>query len=293
MFLVLVLVVGSVGMTIASCSPPPNAPAPGTNQPPTSPVPNQTPIPTGPGTSSSGTAGTATPPITLTLPECPTPVWTPMSTLPPTSTPTPNGPTKLDEKVLSAFGRGITGINGLDFYKWYKETLYPQTSEWWWARFGYDGDGFTITDAFAVVYVFETQNNWSNQYIPEASVRAANEWCKDPRSYGRSCGTKEEYVNWFAAYYQSAGNYVAHPEALTSAYNNYKDAMSEADFKAVIDNGASLFSHPNSWDSGCNAAQERPCGWANPSTYSSQGRNDLARKMPSVSIIVRQLLPII
>lgn len=76
-------------MTIASCSPPPNAPAPGTNQPPASPVPTQTPIPTGPTTSSSGAAGTATPPIILTLPDCPTPIWAPTPTQTGTSTPTP------------------------------------------------------------------------------------------------------------------------------------------------------------------------------------------------------------
>lgn len=282
-FLVLLLVMITVGMTIAGCG--------GQQQTPT---PNVVAVPLGTDNYvivSDGTViGTATAQVTPGAPNITvtaTVVGTSCATVPPTptpsptSTPTPSGPTKLDEKMLSAFGRGITTINGLDFYNWYREKLYPQTSEWWWARFGYDGDGFTITDAFAVVYVFETQNNWSNQYIPEASVRAANEWCKDSRIYDRPCGSKEEYVNWFAAYYESAGNYVAHPEMLTSAYKNYKDAMGAADFKAVIDNGASLFSHPNSWNSGCNAAQDKPCGWANPSTYSSQGRGDLALKMLS------------
>jgi RHS repeat-associated protein len=73
-FIVLLVVVGSVGMTIASCSPPPNAPAPSTNQPPASPAPPQTPIPTGPGTVPSGipAASTPAPVVTPTLPECPT-----------------------------------------------------------------------------------------------------------------------------------------------------------------------------------------------------------------------------
>jgi hypothetical protein len=65
-------------MTIASCSPPPNAPAPGTNQPPASPAPTQTPIPTGPGTIPSDIpASTPSPVITPTATPCATPTQSP------------------------------------------------------------------------------------------------------------------------------------------------------------------------------------------------------------------------
>ena len=77
-FLVLLLVMMTVGMTLSACG---GGGGNGESAPsyPTSSS-NQPPVDTGPGTSSSSTTGTATPPITLTLPDCPTPIWTPTPT---------------------------------------------------------------------------------------------------------------------------------------------------------------------------------------------------------------------
>jgi hypothetical protein len=178
----------------------------------------------------------------------------------------------LDISKLSTF-RGKTGISGLDFYYWYL-TLLSNQDGWWWQLFGQDGE-FSIGDAFAVIYVFETQNNWSDPNISEAAIRKANEWCKDPRIYGNPCSSTEEYVNWFAAEYESAGNYVTNPSALHTEYQNY--TLSADDVIALQNNGASFANHPAAWNEGCKPMS--PCGWANPSTYASQGNVDLANKL--------------
>ena len=113
-FLVLLLVLGSVGMTIASCSPPPNAPAPGTNQPPPSPAPTQTPVPTGPVTYPTDTPTTTpSPVVTPTLTPCATPNYPQ-----PGTTPVPNSP--------GFYSYGI----GSRFYQ-----IFAQTPGGWWDKF--------------------------------------------------------------------------------------------------------------------------------------------------------------
>jgi hypothetical protein len=81
--LIIIVLLGiNAGVSIAACTPAPNAPAPGTNQPPASPAPTQTPVPTGPVTIPSviPAASTPSPVVTPTLPECPPPSWTPTPT---------------------------------------------------------------------------------------------------------------------------------------------------------------------------------------------------------------------
>ncbi len=78
MFLVLLVVLGSVGMTLAACGPAPT-PSPGSNNTaPAFPVQTQTPVPTNPGTVPSIPTGTLPAPIeTPTAIPCPTPTLVP------------------------------------------------------------------------------------------------------------------------------------------------------------------------------------------------------------------------
>jgi RHS repeat-associated protein len=91
---------------------------------------------------------------------------------------------------------GITKISGEDLYNYYLFLYNSPRDSWWWVMFG--GDGFTIWDAFAVLFIVEAQLNWSDPNLPQAAVRAATQYC------GGAC-TTGEYINWFAHYSQSAG----------------------------------------------------------------------------------------
>ena len=77
-FLVLLIVLGGVGMTLAACAPAPTPPSGSANTTlPAMPAQTQTPVPTGPGTVSDFPTGTPTAPIeTPTAIPCPTPWYT-------------------------------------------------------------------------------------------------------------------------------------------------------------------------------------------------------------------------
>jgi len=274
--LVILLVLGvSVGMSLAACVPgwstnivvTPNPDNP--TLPPTVTVTVTAPN----GETRTWELNSPEAPLLDLMPECPTPP----APIPTGTPPAPSGqPTPVNDNLLRT-DRGITGTSGHDFYyKFYIEVLFNNTSGWWWREFGKDGQ-FSIWDAFAVVYSFETDRNWTDPNIAEAAVRKGNEWCKTPKyGYGHSCNSIEEYINWFAHEYQSAGNYVRSPDSLTSQFEQL--AMSSIDLQATEKNGAAIGTHPE-WKSGCNNEQTRPCSWANPSTYFWQGRKDLGNKM--------------
>ncbi len=169
--------------------------------------------------------------------------------------PHPNPPTPVDPAKLDDFRWIPTYISGRDFYNWYLDLWYR--NGWWWEMFGRDGDGFTIWDAFAVIYVQETYKNWTNPHIAEAAIRDANSWCYD--RYEKSCSV-EGYVNHFAHEYSSAGTFVR-AEGVPHDPRGWVDGFTP-EAAIALGNVAHLFSnHPVSWDKGC--VDSRPCGWAN------------------------------
>ncbi len=165
-------------------------------------------------------------------------------------------PTPVDEKKLDDY-QGTTGISGKDFYQWYLD-LFNNRSGWWWEMFGQDSDGLTIWDAIAVIMIQEAWMNWSNEYISEAMIRAANNWC----STTGGC-TIEGYINWFAHYSSTAGNHVSN-HTMPNDPRNLKRWNVKAE-DAMRGMAAIFQEHPPSWNQGC--AYDRPCGWANSSLY--------------------------
>jgi RHS repeat-associated protein len=153
-----------------------------------------------------------------------------------------------------------TGTSGNDFYNWYLELW--NTRGWWWDMFGQDKDGFTIFDAFAVIFIDETEGVWTNPYISEAAIRDANAWCKTV--YGNSC-TIGGYINHFAHEYQSAHNYIG-GFPLEPNHERW-GKISAAAMRRVAN---SFSSHPLEWNSGCEWL--RPCGWGNKSMYSPEAQ---------------------
>jgi hypothetical protein len=181
-------------------------------------------------------------------------------------------PTELDINMLERF-RGRTRISGLDFYWWYS-ILYNNKDGWWWKVFGNDEDGFTIWDAMGVIMYYEAQLQWDNPYLAEAAVRKAHSYCL--AIYGHPCETVEEFVNWFAAHNQSAGNHVLD---LNLPKDDYSQIMTDEDIaglRALVD---AFQNHPEEWKNGCTStsyAMSRPCGWANMSYWKSASRNKMA-----------------
>jgi len=168
---------------------------------------------------------------------------------------------------------GTTGIDGQDVYSWYLDLFNNKYDEnnnlnWWWDDFGEDADGFTIWDAFAVIYVHETQGNWTDPNLPEAAIRDANTWC------GGNC-TTEGYINHFAHEYESAGNYFGSNPS-PPGYKSWGAAALAGMQKLA----KSFSNHPNDWNTGCSWLA--PCGWANKSMYSRQQQDVLAANQASV-----------
>jgi hypothetical protein len=181
-------------------------------------------------------------------------------------------PTMLDVNGLEEH-RGRTRISGLDFYWWYSY-LYNNKQGWWWKVFGNDKDGFTIYDAMAVIMYYESQLEWSNPYLPEAAVRKAHSYCS--AMYGHPCQTQEEFVNWFAAYCQSAGNHVLDPHYPTE---DYSQIMTDKDYAGLRALAEAFKNSPTEWIDGCTGSDEamsRPCGWANISYWQGISRNKIA-----------------
>ncbi len=186
---------------------------------------------------------------------------------PPSNSRDYSSPTPVNETLLDREPGEKTGISGYDFYQWYL-SLYNTRDGWWYGMFGEDGDGFTIWDAFAVIYVFEAQYNWTDPNLSEAALRDANGWCWDQK--GTAC-TIENYINHFAHEYQSAGNYVRSGFP-PNPYDVYPSFNSEA-AQALRRVAASFVNHPSDWNEGCK--WDQPCGWANRSMY----RSDVQTKL--------------
>ena len=119
-FLVLLLVLGSVGMTLSACG---GNPAPTTGTPPATPIPTQTPVDMGPGTATeSGASDPGSATQIPCLPPClptPTSTSTPMPT--PTNTPTP------DLMYLTTTGNLLK----VEF-----ERLKKETTKWFYTKNG-------------------------------------------------------------------------------------------------------------------------------------------------------------
>jgi RHS repeat-associated protein len=169
------------------------------------------------------------------------------------------GYTKINLSELSTES-GITDISGKDFYNWYLYLYF--TMGWWWDLFG-QGGSFTIWDAFAVVFVHELDGHWTEPLAGEAAIRDANSWCIYLK--GGSC-TTANYVNWFAAEYQSGGHLVKGglpPTTFLAKLGNHKGGA------GALRNISALFAnHPSDWDFGC--VWNRPCSWANQSMITNE-----------------------
>jgi RHS repeat-associated protein len=197
-FLVLLLVLGSVGMTLAACS---NVPAgrvtvtatltPGAPVNYTATVDNGFTV-TGTLPASSGAAiGIAT--SCATIPPTPSPT--------PTSTPTPP-PDQLNESLLHHSPLTRTNVSGADYYKWYKE-LWDDKDWWWWLE---GNTTFTVWDFITLILYVELDymNSITHAGYPayrQAAVRAAYQWCKEKSP--AYAGTPEGALNWIAGYSES------------------------------------------------------------------------------------------
>jgi hypothetical protein len=177
---------------------------------------------------------------------------------------------------LSNVPGGKTGISGNDFYNWYRELW--NTPGWWWEVFGQDADGFTIWDAFVVIYVFEANGHWSESVLSEAAIRDANAWCQ--HEGGAPC-TTGGYINHFAYEYQSAGNWVRAgiPPNPYDHFSGDYPKFTEQDAQSLQNVSASFTNHPAEWNLGCTPSNV-PCGWANNTSgmYSPDVRNKLQSK---------------
>ena len=177
------------------------------------------------------------------------------------------GHTTVDMYALERY-RGRTGISGLDFYSWYA-FLYNNKDGWWWEMFGQDEDGFTVYDAMGVIMYYEAQLQWDNPYLGEAAVRKANSYCENV--FGHPCQTDEEFINWFAAHNQSAGNHFRDPNY---PKDDYTQIMTEADVEGLRVLVETFKTRPEEWNDGCTGstyALSRPCGWANASYFQGRG----------------------
>ncbi len=167
--------------------------------------------------------------------------------------------------------RGITKISGKDLYQDYLK-YHNDTSGWWWDVYGGDGN-FTIWEYISLWALPEASQNWSQPEIPEAWIRKANEYCQNQNL---TLGDREScsdagFVNWFAAWSQSAGSYITGDKEL-SDYDWYIEnfALSETPFDsediAAISELADFIAHPpDEWDQGMSPYQ--PYGTSNVSTY--------------------------
>ncbi|HSO12412.1 MAG TPA: hypothetical protein VLT51_08555, partial [Anaerolineales bacterium] len=151
-FLALVLVVGSVGMTLAGCGGGSGGEN-GTGQQPTQPS-NQNNVHTGDGTdpgngSNDPGSGTQTP--TLTCTPTPSPTLTSTSTPISTSTliPTPIAASDLKRDLLKLPG----APNAEKAYDLYLEA-HKHTEGWWWTEYG-GQDGFTIWEFMAIMWSYD------------------------------------------------------------------------------------------------------------------------------------------
>jgi len=124
------------------------------------------------------------------------------------------GPSDLDQNLLSNEKSSMTMISGLDFYKWYLG-IWEQDG-WWWDIFGIDGN-FTIKDAMAAIVIFEWYHNWNatdeedRVLTAELTAEALDRFIAY-RIHGSEPGewTVEQYVNIFAWFADSAEGYVAY-----------------------------------------------------------------------------------
>ena len=209
-FLVLVLALGSVGMTLAGCTSG-NVTVTATYTP-GAPV-NYT------ATFDNGLTVTGTLPASSGAASV---IATSCATIPPTPSPTPTETstpytstilTEEQKRQLHTYPGAITGVSALELYEFYRDYYVANANGWWWQAFASEDHDFSIWDYISAVSYFEASRQ--HKFAPimaEAGVRFYHGRCNG------YCGTDPVSVlNWWAEFSESAARQqktkVIEPEA--------------------------------------------------------------------------------
>ena len=277
-FLVLLLVLGSVGMTLAACG------GGGSTQQ-SSPTPVEAivhPISSREVLVIPITSGTPGTPFVIAVPPnitpeeaiataCRTPTIIPTPT--PTGTPTPGipAPTFFVKEQLSSVVHELTGLNAQMIYDHYLYLWNWQNhTGWWWTVYGrndenteYDADGFSFWDYIALYINHEAEYHYTD-FVDDMAEAGVRFWYQRVKE-GRASGGEYGFVDWWASFSQSISGDVKSnslPDQHSVTNNEYK-AFSVA---------ADKFREPDpSWTLGQD--RYRPYGWGNRSAYELHSNN--------------------